>query len=223
MSTFVETSKIRKRNLENPPEIYIESHGKPLRKSHGNFIESLPQSWRHFFTPRYWFLPTWHLFLVIFHHFRPKFAPELIPMPSFGLPWAPLGLIWGTFWIPLNPLWRPLASLLPCQDTSWGQSWSFSTPKSDFGRIFHEFSMFSKWNFVIFCIIFTYFLWRFHFVISNMLGRILACGNLHVINATTSLSFGLVNSAFFSLLSPRFNTVRFPTLQSIMQPMDLAK
>ena len=110
-----------------------------------------------FFIPRYWFLPTWHLFLLIFHHFHPKFAPELVPMPSFGLPWAPLGLIWGIFWTPLDPLWRPLASLLPCQDTSWGQSWSFWTPKSDFGRIFHELSMFFKWNFVIFCISFTYF------------------------------------------------------------------
>ena len=96
-----------------------------------------------FFIPRYWFLPTWHLFLVIFHHFRSKFAPELVPMPSFGLPWAPLGLIWGTFWTPLDPLWRPLASLLPCQDTSWSQLWSFGPPKSPSGTIFIKFPCFS--------------------------------------------------------------------------------
>ena len=120
-----------------------------------------------FFIPRYGFLPTWHLFLIIFHYFRPKFAPEFVPMPSFGLPWAPLGLIWGTFWIPLDPLWRPLASLLPCQDTSWSQSWSFGTPKSHFGRFFQSFSMIFWWNFNTFSIIFVYSFWGFHFVFSR--------------------------------------------------------
>ena len=96
-----------------------------------------------FFNPRYWFVLTWHLFLVIIHHFRSKCASELVPIASFSFPRAPLGLFWAPLWTPLDPLWRPLASLLPCQDTSWGQSCSFPTPKSDFEKIFHWFSMFS--------------------------------------------------------------------------------
>ena len=142
MSTFVETSKIRERNLENLLKICSQNQGNPW-ENHAKMSSShFHSSVVIFFIPRYWFFLTWHLFLVIFHHFRPKFAPALVPMPSFGLPWAPLGLIWSTSWIPLDPLWRPLASLLPCQDTSWSQSWSFWTPKSDSGWISHWFSIF---------------------------------------------------------------------------------
>ena len=140
MSTFVETSKLRKRNVENPLKICFQNDGKSLTKSWKNVIESLPQFCRHFF----------HSSVLIFTYLAPisghfsSFSLQICSrIGPDALFWPPLGSSWphlGHPSDPLGPTLAPLGSLLPYQDTSWSQSWQFGTPKSHFGRIFHDHS-----------------------------------------------------------------------------------
>ena len=108
MSTFVETSKIRKRNLENPLKICFQNHGKSIRKSCKNVIESLPQFCRHFF----------HSSVLIFTQLAPisghfsSFSPQICSrIGPDALFWPPLGSSWPHLGHPLDPLGPTLAPL----------------------------------------------------------------------------------------------------------------
>ena len=108
MSTFVETSKIRKRNLENPLKIFSQKHGKSLRKSWKIVIESLPQFCRHFV----------HSSVLIFTYLAPisanfssfslqicsRIGPDALFCPPLGSSWPHLGHL-------LDPLGPTLALL----------------------------------------------------------------------------------------------------------------
>ena len=108
MSTFVETSKIGKRNIENPLKICFQNHGKSLRKSWKNVIESLPQFCRHFF----------HSSVLIFTYlgpvsgYFPSFSSQICSrIDPFALFWPPLGSSWlhlGHLLDPLGPTLAPL-------------------------------------------------------------------------------------------------------------------
>ena len=108
MSTFVETSKIRKRHLENPFKICFQNHGKSLRKSWINVIESLPQFCRYFF----------HSSVLIFTYLAPisdhfsSFSPQICSrIGPDALFWLPLGSSWPHLGHLLDPLGPTLAPL----------------------------------------------------------------------------------------------------------------
>ena len=108
MSTFVETSKIRKRNLENPLKICFQNHGNSLRESCKNVIESLPQFCRHFV----------HSSVLIFTYLAPisnyfsSFSPQICSrIGPDALFWPPLGSSWLHLGHLLYPLGLTLAPL----------------------------------------------------------------------------------------------------------------
>ena len=154
MSTFVETSKIRKRNLENPLKICFQNHGKSLRKSWKNVIESLPQFCRHFF----------HSSVLIFTQLAPisghfsSFSPQICSrIGPDALFWPPLGSSWphlghldplGPTLAPLGlPFAMPRHLLMPILVILNPQVWFWK----DFSLIFYDFQM-----------KFCYFLYHFY-------------------------------------------------------------
>ena len=108
MSTFVETSKIRKRNLENPLKIYFRNHGKPIRKSCKKVIESLPQFCRHVFHSS---VLIFTYLALISAHFSLLSAQICCRIGPDALFWPPLGSSWPHLGHLLDPLGPTLAPL----------------------------------------------------------------------------------------------------------------